>query len=298
MKPVIYADTLFLLNFLMNTVILIITEKILTRKIPVFRIVISSAMGGVYSVLMFLTEYEILYSLILKIVILFGLCYMAFGGENVKKATKNFCGFILVNLCMGGAMTALIFLTDFGTTVGAVVCGNGVYLNLSPIILLLGILGTYILLGIYRRMCRRRLYEQSLIKRFEIDYKGRKLELDLFLDTGCRACDPINGKGAIIAEYDAVKLILNDSEKRLINGEMDMVKAYEAGMRVLPFSTVNGDNMVYAIMADCVRGEDFVAEKITVGIAPNKKFGEGYCGLINPEILLREENALTEGVSI
>ena len=169
MKPVIYADTLFLLNFLMNTVILIITEKILTRKIPVFRIVISSAMGGVYSVLMFLTEYKILYSLILKIVILFGICYMAFGGGNIKKATKNFCGFILVNLCMGGAMTALIFLTDFGTTVGAVVCGNGVYLNLSPIILLLGILGTYILLGIYRRMCRRRLYEQSLIKRFEID---------------------------------------------------------------------------------------------------------------------------------
>ena len=52
MKPVIYADTLFLFNFLMNTLILIITAKFLHTEIGCLRIGAAAALGAVYSVLM------------------------------------------------------------------------------------------------------------------------------------------------------------------------------------------------------------------------------------------------------
>ncbi len=298
MQPVIYADTLFLFNFFMNTIILLIAEKLLNQKAAVVKIVISAAMGAVYSVLMFFPEYGILYSLILKIIVIFGLEYMVFGGKTVKAAAKNFVVFLLINLCMGGALMALIFLTNFGTAVGAVVSGGGIYLNLSPLILLLGITGTYIFLGIYRKMCRRRLYEKSLIKRVCIEYKGKTAEIDVFLDTGCRVCDPVSDKGVIIAEYEAVKLILSEKERCLIEEETDVVKAYGAGLEVLPFSTINGSNMIYAFVADYVRGEALLKKKVMVGMVTDKKFGGEYHGLINPELLLKDENTVKEYIAL
>ncbi len=294
MKPIIYADTLFLFNFFMNTVILLISGKLLRVKTAIFRLALSSAMGAVYAVLMFFPEYGILYSLVLKIIILFGIEYIAFGGKSVREAMKNFGVFVLVNVCVGGLFLALIFLTDFGTAIGSVVSGGGIYINLSPVILLIGIGGTYTLLGIYGKMCRRRLYEKSLIKRIEITYKGKTAEIDLFLDTGCRVLDPINDKGVIIAEYNAVKLILSENERAVIENSQGAMRAYENGMRMLPFSTINGDNMIYAITADKVKSENFSGERITVGLVTHKKFGKEYKGLINPVLLLENNKILKE----
>ncbi len=294
MKPVIYADTLFLFNFFMNTVILIITAKLLHIEIAVFRIALSSAMGAVYSVLMFFPSYGILYSLMLKLIILFGIEYTAFGGKSVRSAVKNFLMFLLVNICLGGGVMALIFMTDFGTTVGAVVSGFGIYINLSPLILIFGITETYILLGIYRKMCKRRLYEKSLIKRMTINYRGKAAEVDVFLDTGCRAIDPITDEGIIIVHYDAVKLILNTGERGIIENCSNIMRVYENKMRVIPFSTMGGDNVIYGIVADRVGGENFSKEKVTVGIIKDRKFDGDYKGIVNPELLLAEEN-ITEG---
>lgn len=292
MKPVIYADTLFLFNFFINTVILIITAKLLHINASVFRTALSSAMGAVYSVLMFFPSYGVLYSLLLKLIILFGIEYTAFGGKDIRKAIKNFAVFLLVNICLGGAMMALIFMTDFGTTVGTVVSGFGVYMNLSPLILIFGITGTYILLGIYRKMCRRRLYEKSLIKRMTINYRGKEAEVDVFLDTGCRAKDPISDEEIIIVRYDAVKLILDAQERGIIENCSNIMRVYENKMRVIPFSTIGGDNVIYGIVADLVTAENFSREKVTVGIIKNQKFDGDYQGIINPELLLAEENIM------
>lgn len=294
MKPVIYADTLFLFNFFMNTVILIITARLLHIKTAVFRIALSSAMGAVYSVLMFFPHYGILYSLLLKLIILFGIEYTAFGGKSVKAAAWNFLMFLLVNISIGGAMLALIFMTDFGTTVGAVVSGLGIYINLSPFVLIFGIAGTYILLGIYRKLCKRRLYEKSLIKRMTIEHGGKAAEVDLFLDTGCRATDPACDEGVIIVQYDAIKLILTPKEQEIIENCNNIMEVYENKMRVIPFSTIGGDNMIYGIVADRVRGENFSKEKVTVGMLKDRKFDGDYKGIVNPELLLAEEN-ITEG---
>ena len=98
MKPVIYADTLFLFNFLMNTLILIITAKYIHTKIGCLRVGVAAALGAVYSVLMFFPQYKILYTLIIKAAVLFGIEYLAFGGKGIWQIVKNFLVFFLVNI--------------------------------------------------------------------------------------------------------------------------------------------------------------------------------------------------------
>ena len=288
MKPVIYADTLFLFNFLMNTLILIITAKFIHIKIGCLRLGAAAALGAVYSVLMFFPQYEVLYTLIIKAAVLFGIEYLAFGGKGIWRIVKNFLVFILVNVALGGTVTALIFLTDFGTAVGSVVTHGGIYMNMSPFVLIFALAGTYLLLGVYQNMSKRKLLQKSLLQRVVIDYKGKTAEANIFADTGCFLCDPVTDAPAMVVEYKTVKWLLSEAEQKIIENGEDVTKAYENGLRVLPFSTLGGDNMIFGIVAD-ISGEHIKRNKVTVGITTDKKFGENYSGIVNPEMLLQEE---------
>ncbi|MBR2916254.1 MAG: sigma-E processing peptidase SpoIIGA, partial [Clostridia bacterium] len=249
---------------------------------------------GIYSVFMFFPQVGFLYFGIFKIFILFGISYLVFGGENLKEVLKRFGVFLAVNLSLGGALLALIFLTDFGTAVGSVVSGRGIYLNLSPVILVLGVALTYTLLGVYQKMRRQALYEKSLVKRFKITYKNKSCEVNVFMDTGCRIKDPISDRGALIVEYDKVKCLLSDREREVVEREKGIDRVYETGMRVLPYSTINGDNMICAIVADKLESEDRKWEKVCIGLIMETKFEEGYGGIINPRLYLEENIAMEE----
>ena len=56
MKPVVYVDVLFLVNFLVNFSLLYLTGKILRLKIKYLRVFGAAGAGALYAVLMFLPE--------------------------------------------------------------------------------------------------------------------------------------------------------------------------------------------------------------------------------------------------
>lgn len=284
MQPVIYADTLFLFNFFMNTVVLLITDKLIAAFAPIWRLFVSAAVGAAYSLLMFFEGFGFLYGVALKVLILFGIFSIAFGNCGVLASFKKFGTFLLVNALLGGVLLALIFLTDFGTALGSVVSGSEIYINMSPFVLIFGILGVYALLGLYRRMQCARLYEESLIRRVKIDYKGKTAEVNLFADTGLRACDPLSCEGVVIAEYLAIRLILSEEERKIIEENAALERAYAAKMRVIPYKTLCGENRIFGIVAN-IAGEDFEKKRVTVGLVKDKKFGANYRGLINPELI-------------
>lgn len=295
MTPVIYADTLFLYNFLIDSVILFITSELIKCRINLFRIVLGAVLGGVYSVFMFFPSVGILYSVILKGFILFGIFYLVFGGDSIYKTIKNFIVFMAVNLMLGGCVFALVFLTDFGTAIGSVVSGGEVYMNISPLILFFGIVATYIIFGIFRKVRLRVAYEKSLIKRVVVEYKGKSAEINMFYDTGCRLRDPVTDRPAVLVEYRYIKMLLSEEERTVVEENNEAGEAYMQGMRVLPLSTVNGENRVFGIVADVVSWEDFKAEKVTIGLIKSK-INENYNGIINPEIVI--ENMNTEDFAV
>ncbi len=297
MAPIIYADTLFLFNFFMDTIVLLLASRIINKKINALKIAVGAGFGGIYSVFMFFPEISFLYSWLFKIFVLFGISYMVFGGDNLKGMLKNFAIFIFVNITLGGALLALIFLTDFGVAVGSVATKNGIYLDISPAVLLLGVALTYTLAGIYQKNSNRVIYEKSLIKRFKIIYKNKVCEFNGFLDTGCRLNDPISDKPAIVLEYDRVKFILSDEEREIVEMKKGETVAYKNGMRVLPYSTINGDNAIYAIVADRIESDGIYWEKVCVGLLTEKRFGENYGGIVNTRLYV-EENKLAEGIRI
>ena len=211
MAPVIYADILFLYNFFVNSVILAITTRLIKAQINILKIALGAGAGGIYSVLMFFPAISFFYTIFLKLLILFGIFYLVFGGNSIHKIIKDFAVFLTVNFTLGGAIYGIVFLTNFGVSLRAVVSGVEVYMDLSMWLIFSGIGVTYAILILYYKTRQRAVYEQSLIKRVEIGYKGKKAEVNMFLDTGCRLCDPVNDKPAIIVGLRYIKMLLSEN---------------------------------------------------------------------------------------
>lgn len=295
MEPVVYADVLFLYNFLINSIILSVSSKLTGTKVKVFKIGTGACLGGIYSVFMFFPALKLFYTVFFKFITLLGISYLVLGGNSVWQAIKNFAVFLGVNFALSGGVFALIFLTDFGVKLGTVVSDGEVYINLSPIAVFLAVILVYIILILKEKTKMRADYEKELIKRVEIYYKGRKSEFNIFLDTGCQIHDPVNDKGAVLAEYKYVKSLLCGAEMEKIESFSDPYEAYMNGMRVLVLSTVSGKSSVPAILAEKVIIDGSVIKNVTVGILKNK-ISEKYGGILNPEILFdncyKEEKAI------
>ena len=56
----IYIDIIFLENIIMNSIILYATSIIIKQKTKFFRIIISSGIGAIYSIALYLTNLKIL----------------------------------------------------------------------------------------------------------------------------------------------------------------------------------------------------------------------------------------------
>ncbi len=139
---VIYADTLFLINFIINYLILFASGHMVSLYIRRLRLALSAALGAVYSVLNFI--FPLFSSLPLKALLCVMMVLIAFGFKK-ELFLKSFLSFFAMSLSFGGAV---FFAANF-LSVGSFSISDGVYyINLPAHILLLCAGGAYLLLSL------------------------------------------------------------------------------------------------------------------------------------------------------
>ena len=149
MKPIVYIDMLFLLNFLINSVTLC-TSSLFIRKPPsVLKLMLASGFSALYSTFMFFPQVSFLYSLVLKTLFLALTVWIAFPTKKPLQIFRNAIIFWGTNLLYGGAAFFLIFCTNFGTSLSAAVSNGEIYLDISFEVLLFSAILSYIKLYIF-----------------------------------------------------------------------------------------------------------------------------------------------------
>ena len=78
----IYIDIIFIENIIMNAIILYATSIILKQKVKIIRLIISSTIGSIYSILMYITKFTIYSSTISKFLLSIVIVYTAFKPQN------------------------------------------------------------------------------------------------------------------------------------------------------------------------------------------------------------------------
>lgn len=187
----LYVDSLFLVNFIMNLLLLLLVDHSLYRTATRRRLVLGAGVGALWYFLPFLFNGPVW----LKIVL--GICpgsiamiVIAFRVRCIRTFFRLLERFLIYSVLMGGVMTLLLKwmqgLRDLLAGIWGVL-GMGA--------------GFYLLFGYLRdrRDCGHNLCKATLI------CKGSRITVTALLDSGNSLVEPISGKPVSVVEKDLVK---------------------------------------------------------------------------------------------
>ncbi|GHU56289.1 putative sporulation sigma-E factor-processing peptidase [Clostridia bacterium] len=250
----IYIDVLILLNIYVNYFLISATARLTHKKITVKRLFVSALIGSFASLLVFITNAQIL-CLFLKLLSAGMVTYLAFGKNKLFKTSLYFLG---VNFVFAGIMLLLQTLTN------AVQVQNGVlYADFSILHLLIFTILAYMIICIIEHF-----YLKST------DFKGEYkviirqgthiIMLDGLADSGNLLIEPISGRTVIVCS-EQIKSI---GKKYLI-----------------PFNTITESGIMEAFLPD-----EIIIKNLSTG---TKKYvdalvsiGKTNNAIFNPKVLV------------
>lgn len=202
---ILYADTLFLSNFVMNLLALSLTGMILHVKCKKIRLFISSLLGGAYSLSAVLFSFPGWLHITVGILLSCLLVLISFGdqGRGTVFFLRIFLFFYFTSVLLGGGIEALFSLLE-----GAFGMRTDLVFRPADAVLVIGFFAFFIFKGILGLLSGGGLPHSTDIR---VVYGERSVTLSLLVDSGCTLADPISGRGAILVSADALRNVFPPS---------------------------------------------------------------------------------------
>ena len=295
-----YIDIIFLENIIMNYIILYTTGLIMQEKISYLRMLISSILGAIYVIMLYITQLPIYTNVIIKIVLSVVMIYIAFYPNILKKLIKNIVIFYLTSFCFGGAAYYLLY----NVSPEQIKNINGVLVGEYPIkiAILGGILGAFVIY-ISFKIVKRKIDKNSIYYKIEIGYNEKNVEVTTLLDTGNLLAEPITKCPVVIIEEKKLLHILDEESLDILKkGQMDKLDYLEEKLklrcRVIPFNSIGKNNgILLGFKPDYIKLYNDEEKKIindVIVCTCSNKFNKKYSGLIGLELLNSQEGKMGE----
>lgn len=279
-----YADVLIFLNTFVNFFILMVTSKLCKDGFKLYRMVIAALTGAAFSLYIFLPSSPPVIEILFKLTISAVIVIICFGFDSVKSLVRRIVVFFLASFLYGGAMLAIWFMLKPEN----MAINNGiVYLDISPVILILTTLLSYVTISVIRFFSKK---QANVGKRccLKIETESKTVRTTALLDTGNSLCDNVTGNSVIIIEKSVAQNLLG------FLPTLENVSEYSGQnikFRILPFSTVGNKGLIIAFKPKCIKVEtkESFAEFTNILVAiSNTSLGEDYKAIINPDLLYQE----------
>ncbi len=288
MKPIVYVDMLFLLNFLMDSVIIYATGFLIKKTVHIPRMILSATVSALYSAIMFFPQVSFLYSVLFKIVFLVLSVWLAFPARTLKVLVKNTVMFLAVNLIFGGMVFVVIFATDFGTAVGSVVSNGEVYINITPSVLMASTVLAYLIAYLTSYIKRHNVKQSKITTPATIWFGSKNITVTALCDTGCSLSDPTSGYPAMIISPECGKKLLPKSFFESLSTGGIIPQNFKNRYRIIPFSTIDNKNgIMHGFIPDkvCIQGNEISKTVIAVSKTVFNKDAD-FSAILNPELLI------------
>ena len=114
MQQDVYVDLLFLINFSMDYLCLYICSRVIHRRIYLYKMLIASAIGGIYSVISLFIISTPVIALVIDCAVCLLMCAIVFSQKGVSAPSVLLYSFLYVgiSMMMGGCMTAIFNLLN------------------------------------------------------------------------------------------------------------------------------------------------------------------------------------------
>lgn len=279
---VVYIDSLFLLNLIVNYLLLLATAKLAGEVIRRLRLGLGAALGALYAAAIFFPGMGFLTHPLCKLGSAVLMLLIGFGGSRrLLRVTLVFFG---LSCAFGGGIFAIGLLGGRGLTLR-----NGIlYSAMDLRIILLSAALCYVLLTlVFRRMAK---HESRELLPAVLTLGEKRVSLTALVDTGNTLTDPATGRNVMVAEGERVSELfpegaaLTEADFRDPVGAMERLS--ECGerrrFRLLPYQAVGVEcGMLLALRLDRAQVGTRDYGGILVALSPNRlSDGGGYSALI------------------
>ena len=233
---VIYVDSLFLLNLVVNYLLLLATVKIGAVHISRRRIGLGAAFGALYAVAAFFPPFGFFLTAPMRIVSGGAMVLIVFGGR--AGILRLGLIFFAVSAAFGGAIYAI------SLALGGPVYDGRHFLPISLRVLLIAFGLCYgVMTLVFSRLGRD---TGGRLLPVEITRQGRSASLTGLLDTGNSLTDPVTGGAVLVVETAALQpLFQPETARLLLRGEtpIGLLEQLQAtrdgrGLYLIPYTAV------------------------------------------------------------
>lgn len=202
---IVYAEYVFLENFIMNYFILSLTGKFAKFKSKRIKFIMASSLGALYAFVIFFPALHFLFSVLMKIACSMLIIIVCFTPYHFRDFFRLMGIFYLITLVFGGAGFALFYFNNFNGIIS-----NGIFyianISVKNIFISCGV--AYILIQFSWGYIQNQLSREKILMDVSIEINTKKADLRGIVDTGNSLIDPISKYPVMIVEYNAIKDIL------------------------------------------------------------------------------------------
>ncbi|MEA5084247.1 MAG: sigma-E processing peptidase SpoIIGA [Lachnospiraceae bacterium] len=289
----IYIDVIFLVNFIMDSMILWIISILDRRKVAFKRIVAGGAVGAfLYCLLLFLPYLGSWINYVLGSFILGISVWITFRPKTLKVYIKLKVLSLLASVFVGGIFIAFFYFTKVNSTIPLAIG------NFSIKVMLVLTIVIYAFIKWAGGMLISEFANRNGYCRISICFNGKKAEIMALMDTGNFLIEDQNGNKIIIAEFGAIKQFFSTDTQLLYYQKLSPQEILEGitdehvktRLQLIPFSSMGTDGgLLTAFKADFA--EVFTEKKVVLKdallVIYNGRLSTNFScnGIINPSII-------------
>lgn len=293
----IYADLFFLVNLIMNCIILVLTAKASGLRYRGWRILAAAALGSVYALGDLAGSYEYLYSPLCKAAASVAIVLAAFGATSAYILAVSVACFFAVSFLLGGAVFGWLFLFQ---PEGLFYSGDLSSLRLSWDHLVISVGFTVLLVLVSLRRLTAYFTKREMFFPLVIFYRGRQAAMTSLLDTGNRLFSTLGRKPVVLVAQEALEPLLGDQAARFLretgpgawldNLERCGDQAWISRIEIIPYQAVGSNSLLLGFRPDWVlvrtRTGDIISSDVVIGIYGGRMaFDDSYHALLHPVVL-------------
>lgn len=279
---VIYIDTLFLLNAVIDYLLLLAAARLAGEPLRRWRFALGAALGGLYAVAIFLPGLGFLAHPVCRIASAALMMVVSYGGS--RRLLRQGVLFVALTCAFGGGVVAIGLLGGTGLSLGRGVFYSALDLK---IVLLSAAVCYGVLTLVFRRLARHSARELVDIK---LTLGDRSVSFTALVDTGNTLTDPVSGRPVMVAEGDRAGPLFPREHRpgpedladpaaalaRLGTGE------WRGRFRLLPYRSVGVDRgLLLCVRLDALELNGQGRGPALVALSPNPvSDGGGYQALI------------------
>ena len=283
---VIYVDTLFLLNAMVDYLLLLAAARLAGEPLARLRFLLGAVLGGLYAVAIFLPGLSFLARPPCRLAAAVLMVLAAFWKS--RRLLRQVVIFLALSCAFGGGVLAIGLLGGRGLTLS-----NGVlYSGMDLKIVLLSAAGCYGALTLLFQRTGRHTAASGELRPVRLTLGERQVSLIALVDTGNTLTDPATGRPVLVAEADCVEELLppgirpSPADLRDPAGTLERLEdPWRRRFRLLPYRSVGVDRgLLLAVRVDQVQVGEEDRGPMLAALSPTPvSDGGGYRALLGAD---------------